>query len=147
MDSLPFDQAHTPYIDAVAAELQAAGIELDSWGTEGDPPRSGYLQAWPIGAGIDQHPGGLCLLWDEETGWIAGQTTTPGGALTGITHLGDQVLPPPKTIAALTITRLALPDLHDQPVSGPRQYRSADHTSDGFAEQLAAYHPAHTQKP
>jgi hypothetical protein len=144
VSELSCHQAHEPYIDAVAAAVQAAGVELADWGAEANDPRDGYLEpAPPIGPGPEDEPGGLWIAWNEERGWFYGETKGDGGEFAYVSYFGGAVLPDPETVAglvALLVTGDGLPN--QAPAIGRWQYRSFDDEDDGFEADLASYHPA-----
>jgi hypothetical protein len=79
---LPFEYAHCRYLAAVAAAVQAAGVDPAGWETEPDIPRGGYLApAPPVGHG--NAPGTLWFLWDEESGWVYGRHGPDGDGARG----------------------------------------------------------------
>ena len=54
MSAISYHLAHEPYIDAVAAAVTAAGVELADWGAETNEPRNSHPEL--IHRGPAQHP-------------------------------------------------------------------------------------------
>ncbi|WP_192809597.1 DUF6292 family protein [Actinomadura rudentiformis] len=145
MSGLSYHRVHEPYIEAVAAAVQAAGVELADWGAETNEPRNGYLEpAAPVGPGPQVEPGGLWLGWTEERGWFYGEVgDDASGQLSYTEDLGGGILPAPDEAA----TRIALLVQGDAEALAAlaserdRENRSFTDENDGFENKLLSYHP------
>lgn len=65
-----------------------------------DEPASAYIA---LDGELRNFPGqDVALLWDETTGWSTAIEASSGTDLLVVAHLGQDVLPPPETVAAWT---------------------------------------------
>lgn len=63
-----------------------------------DEPASAYIA---LDGELDKFPGrDVALLWDETHGWSTAIETHSGADLLVVAYLGQDVLPPPETVAA-----------------------------------------------
>jgi len=121
--------AHTGYIAAVAAALEAAGIPVERWHADPNEPRdaaitlSGYEPSEQRAAG-----------WNEESGWMYG-TGREGEGLDLIWWIGGGVLPHPDDVVA-AVRACVAGDYSAASIHRP-VYRVAG--EDDLDEQLAAY--------
>jgi hypothetical protein len=79
----------------------------------------------------------VALLWEETRGWSAAIETHSGEELFVVAHCGQDVLPPPETVAAW-VRELFRPDRDVAPV-GHLDERPAPATADTTRQRLAAY--------
>lgn len=62
-----YHEAHEPYLGAVAAAFEAAGVEVITWFADANDPRDGAIQIDPaaVGSGADE----VWVCWQEERRW------------------------------------------------------------------------------
>ena len=134
--TLTEQDAHAPYIRAVADALRAAGVNVDEVEANANDPRDGY-----IGINRNEHDGhDLVLTWDEEHGWLRGVDRDGGGQLAQMREswLTD-VLPTPAEVAVWCGGVLASSDSPPVPFGGFLRFRDFEDTDDGFEVRLRAY--------
>jgi hypothetical protein len=64
-DGKGYHQAHEPYMRAVAAALEAAGVKVIDWYADPNDPRDGGIQVDTDDLAWDE----VWLGWQEERGW------------------------------------------------------------------------------
>lgn len=64
-DGHGYHQAHEPYIQAVAAALTAAGVEVLDWHADPNDPRDGAIRVNVFGLDYDE----VWVCWQEERRW------------------------------------------------------------------------------
>lgn len=62
-----YHDAHEAYIGAVAAALEAGGVEVLDWHADPNDPRDGAIQVRPAGALAKADE--VWIGWQEERGW------------------------------------------------------------------------------
>ncbi|KRV47547.1 hypothetical protein AQ490_06525 [Wenjunlia vitaminophila] len=135
--SVPYHDAHTPYIRAVAKALAALGVAVHDWDTMPDDPRTAHitLDTGPATAAYGDADVGL--LWSEESGWAIAWDTRESGRYEALADLGDDVLPTPQTLAELTRDALTT---RPAPLHGRwATYRDFG-DNDNFEDRLTTYH-------
>ncbi|MFC4852082.1 DUF6292 family protein [Actinophytocola glycyrrhizae] len=77
---------------------RALGLRGECSYVQPDRPVSAYLA---VDGRLPGHPDrDVALLWDEHRGWSAAVETDSGEELVTVTHLGQDLLPAPETVAA-----------------------------------------------
>ncbi|WP_411126257.1 DUF6292 family protein [Streptomyces sp. x-19] len=133
--------SHVPYIEAIAAALDAAGLTVVDWNAEDNDPRDAYIEfAREVTAPAYGDDTEVSLLWREDRGWMVGwgdADSVPQNGLDWVVDLFCGVLPTPDEMAAEARTVVAkIPG----PQGGPYgRYRDVE-DEDGFDAQLAIYH-------
>jgi hypothetical protein len=116
------------YVRQVADALALGGLEIiDRWDDSSDPRDATLLL-----------PGGVALVWDEESGWRRGVFVSGERGvrtvLDGARYLCGGVLPRPEIVGTL------LAELRRGGGTAMRPtYRSHRHFTDGFDSALAAH--------
>ncbi|MER7988438.1 DUF6292 family protein [Streptomyces noursei] len=136
--------SHVPYIEAVAAALDAAGLTVADVNAGDNDPRDAYIEvdrtitAPAYGADTEVN-----LLWREDRGWMVGwgdADSIPQNGLDWVVDLFCGVLPTPEEMVDEARTVVAkIPG----PQGGPYgRYRDCG-DDDGLDAQLATYHRNH----
>jgi hypothetical protein len=77
---------------------QALGIQGECWYVQADGPASAYIA---LDGRLPRFPDrDVALLWDENQGWSAAIETHSGEELLVVARFGEDLLPPPETVAA-----------------------------------------------
>lgn len=150
---VPSDRAdHIPYRDAVAAALEAAGVEIGGYGLVSQPTpdrkvRSDFLPltgriAWALEA-ADDTVYDVGLGWTEETGWILRQTLELG-AVRGYAYFEHDMrlgLVPQPAVLAEAVVELGRDPRRLRSRNKEARIRSASRPDPELEATLRAYPP------
>lgn len=95
MSTLDYHDAHRPYVAAVVSALTTAGMAPTDWWADPNDPRDATIEC-----GNTNGAAGVCLGWDEETGWYWGPADPAGGHLSFVHYMAEGVLPDAARVAA-----------------------------------------------
>ncbi|PNE41604.1 DUF6292 family protein [Streptomyces noursei] len=138
-ESTPY-VSHAPYIEAIAAALDAAGLTVADWGGSDNDPRDAYIEFdRTITAPTYGDDTEVNLLWREDRGWMVGWGDADSVSQSGLDWVIDLfcgVLPTPEEMVTEARTVVAkIPS----PQGGPYgRYRDTG-DDDGFEAELAQY--------
>lgn len=128
---------HQPYVQAVAAEAEDAGLTVTGHAITGRPPavRTAVISLAPPDSGpyADEEQD-LELVWNEAFGWVL---RLPAEAGTSDWYMGEDLVPAPGRVARWADMVLSNPGLTPSRDDGPQ--RLPENDDEAFEARLSAF--------
>ncbi|MFE7446242.1 DUF6292 family protein [Streptomyces chartreusis] len=128
---------HQPYVQAVAAEAEEAGLTVTGDAITGRPPavRTAVISLAPPDSGpyADEEQD-LELVWNEAFGWVL---RLPAEAGASDWYMGEDLVPAPGRVARWADMVLSSPGLTPSRDDGPQ--RLPENDDEAFESRLSAF--------